>query len=318
MATSFSNHLVSFCPRPSTSGRHPRTAPTSMEAPVCFQGNPSGWRRRHLPVLSSPSVARRSLKAAVKFSESDTKTIDGEEDNQVRENNFADNGEQKVSSTMKFLIQAYKKAVLSGDGKSVTDIEVAICGMGKERDELFNKVTEVTAEIASGKEKFLRVNADLENFRKRSEKDRLSFTSDIQRDLIESLLPIVDSFEQSRQQIKPETEKEKKLDTSYQGIYKQFVEILRSLRVAVIETVGKQFDPLMHEAIGRVESHKYKEGFIVEEVSRGFLLGDQILRPAKVKVSAGPADKNSPPEAEESTEQPPLAAGSDEGSVSSH
>lgn len=61
---------------------------------------------------------------------------------------------------------------------------------------------------------------------------------------------MVDSFERAKQQIKPETEKEKQIDTSYQGIYKQFVEIMRSMQVAVVPTVGKPFDPKVSESWG--------------------------------------------------------------------
>uniref|UniRef100_A0A1D1ZIV1 GrpE protein homolog n=1 Tax=Anthurium amnicola TaxID=1678845 RepID=A0A1D1ZIV1_9ARAE len=308
MATTFSNHFVSFCPRPSTSGTHSR-AVRSLEAPLSFRGNPSRCAGQRFPVLSSPSVTRQLPKAAVNISESNAQTVNGEEDDQVPWSNSAGQAEHKDIPTLKSLIQAYKEAILIGDEKSVSDIELAICTLEKERGELLNKVTEITADIASGRDKFLRSNAEFENFRKRCAKDRLSFTSDIQIELIESLLPIVDSFERSRQQIKPETEKEEKLDTSYQGIYKQFVEIMRSLRVGVIETVGRQFDPSMHEAIARVESRKYNEGFVVEEVCRGFVLGDQILRPAKVIVSIGSGLKKAPSEAEEPTEQPPVATG---------
>lgn len=104
-------------------------------------------------------------------------------------------------------------------------------------------MSNLKAEIASGKEKYIRLQADFDNFRKRSEKERLNIRSDAQGEVIESLLPMVDNFERAKQQIKPETEKEKKIDASYQGIYKQFVEIMRSLRVTVVATVGKPFDP---------------------------------------------------------------------------
>jgi maltodextrin utilization protein YvdJ len=98
-------------------------------------------------------------------------------------------------------------------------------------------------EMTSGKEKYIRLQADFDNYRKRAEKERHTIRSDAQGDVIESLLPMVDNFERAKQQLKPETEKEKNIDASYQGIYKQFVEIMRSLRVAAVATVGKPFDP---------------------------------------------------------------------------
>lgn len=108
---------------------------------------------------------------------------------------------------------------------------------------MVQNVLTLSTEITSGKEKYIRLQADFDNFRKRSEKERLTVRSDAQGEVIESLLPMVDNFERAKQQLKLETEKEQKIDASYQGIYKQFVEIMRNLRVAVVATVGKPFDP---------------------------------------------------------------------------
>lgn len=113
---------------------------------------------------------------------------------------------------------------------------------------MVQNVLTLSTEITSGKEKYIRLQADFDNFRKRSEKERLTIRSDAQGEVIESLLPMVDNFERAKQQLKLETEKEQKIDASYQGIYKQFVEIMRNLRVAVVATVGKPFDPSVSES----------------------------------------------------------------------
>lgn len=63
---------------------------------------------------------------------------------------------------------------------------------------------------------------------------------------------------------------------------------MRALGVSVVETIGKLFDPMLHEAVMREESTEFEEGIIIEEFRRGFILGDRLLRPAMVKVSAGP------------------------------
>uniref|UniRef100_A0A803NJ64 Uncharacterized protein n=1 Tax=Cannabis sativa TaxID=3483 RepID=A0A803NJ64_CANSA len=141
------------------------------------------------------------------------------------------------------LIKVYKEAILIGDVEAVSEIEARIDMIGNNMDKLVQQVSTLTAEIKSGKEKFIRLQADFDNFRKRTEKDRHTISTDARGEVIESLLAMVDNFERAKQQIKPETEKEKKIDASYQGIYKQFVEIMRSLHVTVIPTVGKPFDP---------------------------------------------------------------------------
>lgn len=144
---------------------------------------------------------------------------------------------------MKDLIQLYKTAFLDGNDEVLGEVEKAITAVEKERSRVASKFESVAAEITSAKEKFIRLNADLENFRKQTEKERAKFTSNIQVDAVQSLLPLVDSFEKTNLENAPETEKEQKISTSYQGIYKQLVETLRYLGVGVVETVGKPFDP---------------------------------------------------------------------------
>lgn len=150
---------------------------------------------------------------------------------------------KKSQIDMKSLMQLYKEAIAYGDAEAVYEIENLLFRIDKEKIELADKVSALSVEVSSGKEKILRLQADFDNYRKRSENERSKVRSDAQGEVIESLLPMVDSFERAKQQLKIETEMEKKIDTSYQGIYKQFVEIMRSLRVAAVPTVGKPFDP---------------------------------------------------------------------------
>lgn len=303
MAVSFCNPSLSLAP-PCVSAFQTPSKTLFLPRTIIFQD-----RHRHPHLIrnsnlrfsalssSSPSF-RRSFHSSPQTSESRSKGSEVE---------------KNYPHTLKELIRVYKDAVLHGDEKTVSDIEEMISTIENEKISLVKKVSEIAAEIVSGKDKYLRLKADFDNFRKRSEKDRLTLTSDVQGEVIESLLPMVDSFERAKQQIKPETEKEKIIDTSYQGIYKQFVEILRSLRVAVVQTVGNPFDPSLHEAIGREESQEFNEGIIIEEIRRGFVLGERLLRPATVKVSSG--RKRAPPNAERPTGNPPAAVGTDEGSA---
>ncbi|XP_021760482.1 uncharacterized protein LOC110725301 [Chenopodium quinoa] len=221
-------------------------------------------------------------------------------------------GAKRMWESVETLTKYYKEAVLAGDYQTITEIETVLLRLETEKNKLEERLSTLTEEITSGKEKFIRLQADFDNFRRRSEKERLSVRSNAQGEVIESLLPMVDNFERAKQQIKPETDKEKQIDTSYQGIYKQFVEIMRSLRVAVVATVGKPFDPSLHEAIAREESEEFKEGIIIQEFRRAFLLGDQLLRPAMVKVSSGPGRKIDKTATQISLEQPAAAAGMDE------
>ncbi|KAG7599377.1 GrpE nucleotide exchange factor coiled-coil [Arabidopsis suecica] len=207
----------------------------------------------------------------------------------------------KQQADVKTLIRSYKQALFNGDETSVAEIETMFCKIEKEKNKMDQKVLSLSMKIASEKETKIRLQADFDNTRKKLDKDRLSTESNAKVQIMKSLLPIIDSFERAKLQVRVDTEKEKKIDTSYQGIYRQFVEVLRHLRVSAIATVGKPFDPLLHEAISREESEVVKAGIITEELNRGFVLGDRVLRPAKVKVSLGPVKKKTPSPAEEIT-----------------
>ncbi|CAN0892571.1 Protein GrpE [Linum grandiflorum] len=194
-------------------------------------------------------------------------------------------------SELKNLFYSYKEAVLSGDKETASEIEAKIDAIDSNNNELMLKVSALSAETSSNRDKYIRLQADFDNFRKRSENDRLNIRSDAQGAVIESLLPMTDSFERAKQSIKPETDKEKQIDKSYQGIYKQFLEIMKGLQVISVPTVGHPFDPEFHEAIAREDSEEYAEGIVVQEFRPGFRLGNRLIRAAMVKVSAGPGPK---------------------------
>ncbi|KAK8692260.1 hypothetical protein V6N13_075731 [Hibiscus sabdariffa] len=293
MAASFSNHSL-LSPRFSPSSLKPsnHTKSSSLRVQFPYQrtrfSNPISGS---FPMNSTMCRNRSTFKASLSAQES------------ARTENVKTSG-----VSLKALIRVYRQALLIGDDRIVSEIENRMSMLENEKNGLEKQVLELSAEITSGKDKYIRLQADFDNFRKRSEKERLTTRSDAQGEVMESLLPMVDSFERAKQQIKPETEKEKKIDTSYQGIYKQFMEIMRSLQVAVVPTVGKPFDPSVHEAIAREESQEFKEGIIIQEFRRGFLLGDRLLRPAMVKVSSGPGSKKATVATDRSCGQPTPAA----------
>ncbi|XP_020246628.1 uncharacterized protein LOC109824441 isoform X2 [Asparagus officinalis] len=233
MASALPNHYLSFSLL-SPSTRFPSKS-TNVPKTLAFARTPS-------PRSLASQVSRRRFGGSLRAAETEPETVN-EEENQVPVDQPENKEEQEDLPSMKVLVQAYKKAILDGDEKGVSEIEAAIRLVKNEKNRLSLKFVELTTEIASGKSNFLRLKADFENYRKRTEKDHLSLTSNARGEVIESLLPLVDSFERAKQNLNPETEKEKKIDTSYQGIYKQFVEIMRCLRVAVVGTVGKPFDP---------------------------------------------------------------------------
>ena len=138
------------------------------------------------------------------------------------------------------------------------------------------------------KNQYVRIAADFDNFRKRQSRDQDDLKVQLICKSLSAILPIVDNFERARQQLKPESEEAQTLHRSYQGLYKQLVEVLKQQGVAPMRVLGQQFDPNLHEAVLREPSDKENEDIIIEELQRGYHLEGKVLRHALVKVSMGP------------------------------
>jgi len=138
------------------------------------------------------------------------------------------------------------------------------------------------------KNQYVRIAADFDNFRKRQSRDQDDLKVQLICKSLSAILPIVDNFERARQQLKPESEEAQTLHRSYQGLYKQLVEVLKQQGVAPMRVLGQQFDPNLHEAVLKEPSQEEKEDIIIEELQRGYHLDGKVLRHALVKVSMGP------------------------------
>ena len=143
------------------------------------------------------------------------------------------------------------------------------------------------------KGQYVRIAADFDNFRKRQSRDQDDLKVQLVSKALTAILPIVDNFERARQQLKPESEEAQTLHRSYQGLYKQLVEVLKQQGVSPMRVVEQQFDPKLHEAVLREPSQEFNEDIITEELQRGYHLEGKVLRHALVKVSMGPGQQNS-------------------------
>lgn len=132
---------------------------------------------------------------------------------------------------------------------------------------------------------YARLSADFDNFRKRTTKEKENLEQKAKKDVITELLPVVDNFERARVQIKPTTEAEKTIQNSYQGVYKTLVDCLKKMGVSAMRPEGQEFDPNFHEAMLREPTNEYPEDTVIEQLIRGYTLGEEILRHAMVKVA---------------------------------
>jgi molecular chaperone GrpE len=172
-----------------------------------------------------------------------------------------------------------------------------------------SEATNVTAQLAelteqrdTAQSQYIRIAADFDNFRKRNAKEKEELELRVKCTTIGDLLVVVDNFERARTQIKPQNEGESAIHKSYQSLYKQLVDGLKKSGVAPMRPEGQPFDPNLHEAVARQPTEEYPEGTVIEELQRGYFLGDKILRHALVKV-ATPIEQLSASDAESSGEE---------------
>lgn len=146
-----------------------------------------------------------------------------------------------------------------------------------------NDVEKLQRERDDYYDRLLRKTAEFDNYRKRVDRQRSEMAQQLAGDVLEGLLPIVDDFERALQaEAGPEAESYRK---GVELIYKQLQDLLVKRGVVAIEAVGQEFDPRFHQAITYESSPGHAEGEVIEEVRRGYRLGDRLLRPAMVKVA---------------------------------
>ncbi|RID73584.1 hypothetical protein BRARA_B00728 [Brassica rapa] len=260
-----------------------RNTSVSLSRRASLRSVSGGYPLRLLNFAPFASGESETTETEVESNEPQVQETDGAVESE--DTSTEEEGEAAVTIA---LLSSYKEALTENNEEKIAEIEASLKSIEDEKFQLVDKVASLTNELSVERDRLIRISADFDNFRKRTERERLNLVSNAQGEVVESLLAVLDNFERAKSQIKVETEGEEKVTNSYQSIYKQFVEILGSLGVVTVETVGKQFDPMLHEAIMREDSAEYEEGIILEEYRKGFLLGERLLRPSMVKVSAGP------------------------------
>lgn len=153
------------------------------------------------------------------------------------------------------------------------------------RSVLQQQVDSLKAQLEDRTGQFARLTADFDNFRKRTATERENLEVQVKCNTITNLLEVVDNFERARSHIKPQNDGEMAIHKSYQGVYKQLVEALKKLGVSPMRCEGQEFDPNLHEAVMREPTNQYPEGTVIDELVRGYVLGERVLRHAMVKVA---------------------------------
>ncbi|MBR1553645.1 MAG: nucleotide exchange factor GrpE [Schwartzia sp.] len=137
------------------------------------------------------------------------------------------------------------------------------------------------AELAEKENRYLRLQADFENFRRRTRQEKEELAAVVTQNLLKDLLPFLDNFERA---LAAEATDAESLKTGVGMVYKQLVETLKKEGLETIETKDKPFDPNFHQAVMRVEDAEKEDGTIVAELQKGYMVKGRVIRPSMVQV----------------------------------
>ena len=132
-------------------------------------------------------------------------------------------------------------------------------------------------------DRLMRNLAEFENFRNRSEKEKASMFEVGSKSVIEKILPVIDNFERGLAAV-PEDEKDSAFVDGMDKVYRQMLTELDAIGVKPIEAVGKEFDPEFHNAVMQVESEEYDSGIVAQELQKGYIYHDSVVRHSMVGV----------------------------------
>lgn len=157
---------------------------------------------------------------------------------------------------------------------------------GKEKKSFFKKEKKDKKDLIIEEltDKYKRTFAEFDNFRKRSEKEKSAMYEIGAKDMVERILPIVDNFERGLATV-PDEDKKLPFVDGMDKIYKQLMKALEEAGVKPIEAVGKEFDPEYHNAVMHVEDEAFGENVIAEELQKGYMYRDTVVRHSMVKVA---------------------------------
>jgi molecular chaperone GrpE len=153
-----------------------------------------------------------------------------------------------------------------------------------QQDPMEQKIAELEGKLEEADNRYLRLQADFDNFRRRSRIELEASAKYRAQNIITDLLPAIDNFERALK-MDVDNEQAKSLKQGVEMVYRSLLDALKNEGVEVIDAVGKEFDPHLHQAVMQAEDENYGPNIVVEEFQKGYILKDRIIRPAMVKVN---------------------------------
>jgi molecular chaperone GrpE len=186
-----------------------------------------------------------------------------------------DNEKEAITPSPAGAVEGSEEGKLPGDSSPVPVAELPA--------DLAAAVEKLRAEKATLYDRLLRKQAELENVRKRAQREKEDFLQHATAELVRALLPTLDGFERALQH--RDANVPEKFFQGIELIHKELMDVLAWAGLTPLETVGKTFDPHLHQAVETVEAGEHRDQEIVEELQRGYKLKQRLLRPAVVKVA---------------------------------
>lgn len=171
------------------------------------------------------------------------------------------------------------------------NVEIKEEEKAEKEESVEEKSSENNAELTALQEKYdtlnqqyLRLAADFENFRKRQEQERENLLKFGTENALKKLIEVLDNFERGKKALE-KVEDCEKVKESFDLVHKQVVDALTKMGLETIETEGKEFDPNFHDAVMQTPTSEQPEHTIINELQKGYKMGDKVLRPALVNVA---------------------------------
>jgi molecular chaperone GrpE len=178
------------------------------------------------------------------------------------------------------------------DKQEATSEQAPEAEEGNELEALQAELEQSQAQAAEYLDGWQRARAEFANYKKRTESEREELRRSSTEGLLLKLLPVVDDIERAFQTL-PEDSADESWVEGFRMIQRKLQSVLESQDITPIEAVGQPFDPLWHEAVMQEETDAYPDGYVAEEMQRGYRLGDRVLRPSMVKVASNPNETDS-------------------------
>ena len=176
---------------------------------------------------------------------------------------------------------AQEDAAEGSEEEAPEEAAAADAAMQEEIEALKGQVDGLNKDLQEKKDRLLRLQADFDNFRRRSAKEREEISAVVTQNFCKDMLPLLDNFERA---MAAETKDVEAFQKGVEMIFTQFQEILKKNGLEHIEAVGQKFDPNFHQAVMRVEDPEREDDTVAQELQKGYMVKGRVIRPSMVQV----------------------------------